>query len=88
MKYTNDIAGRFEAAVCSLVLAATAPDDEKAESLQADATRYVEIINRLVVQQIGEKADQLLRSDPEEFRAYLYQWKSRSKLDEEGNPND
>lgn len=88
MKYTNDIAGRFEAAVCSLVLAATAPDEEKAESLQADATRYVEIINRLVVQQIGEKAEQILRSDPEEFRAYLAQWKARTKLVEEGNPND
>ena len=88
MKYTNDIAGRFEAAVCSLVLAATAPDEEKAESLQADATRYVEIINRLVVQQIGEKADKLLRSDPEEFRAYLEHWKSRSNLDVEGNPSD
>ena len=88
MKYTNDIAGRFEAAVCSLVLSATAPDEERAESLQADATRYVEIINRLVVQQIGEKADQLLRSDPEEFRAYLKHWKSRSNLDVEGNPSD
>ena len=88
MKYTNDIAGRFEAAVCSLVLSATAPDEEKAESLQADATRYVEIINRLVVQQIGEKAEQLLRSDPEEFRAYLEYWKSRSNLDVEGNPSD
>ena len=88
MKYTNDIAGRFEAAVCSLVLAATAPDEERAKSLQADATRYVEIINRLVVQQIGEKAEQLLRSDPEEFRAYLEHWKSRSNLDVEGNPND
>ena len=88
MKYTNDIAGRFEAAVCSLVLSATAPDEERADSLQADATRYVEIINRLVVQQIGEKAEQLLRSDPEEFRAYLEHWKSRSNLDVEGNPND
>ena len=88
MKYTNDIAGRFEGAVCSLVLAATAPDEEKAESLQADATRYVEIISQLIEQQIVDKADYLLHADLGEFRAYFDQWMSRPKSDEEGNPND
>ena len=87
MKYTNDIAGRFEAAVCSLVLAATAPDEERAKSLQADATRYVEIISGLIEQQIVDKADYLLFAEPEEFRAYFDQWMSRPKVDEEDNPH-
>ena len=87
MKYTNGIAGRFEGAVCSLVLAATAPDEERAKSLQADATRYVEIISGLIEQQIVDKADHLLHADFGEFRAYFDQWMSRPTLDKEDNPH-
>lgn len=88
MKYTNDIAGRFEGAVCSLVLAATAPDEERAKSLQVDAVDYVKIISQLIEQQIVDKADYLLHAEPEEFRAYFDKWMSRPKLDEEDNPHD
>ena len=75
MKYTNDIAGRFEGAVCSLVLAATAPDEERAKSLQVDAVDYVKTISQLMEQQIIDKADYLLHAEPEEFRAYFDNWR-------------
>ncbi len=88
MNYTNDIAGRFEAAVCSLVLSTTAPDEVRATSLQADAVDYAKVISQLIEQQIVDKVDYLLHADPEEFRAYFDKWMARPKLDEEDNPHD
>ena len=85
MEYTNDIAVRFEGAICSLVLSADAPNGVgKAKSLHEDANEHVEILSKLIAKQIEEKANYFLNADPDEFRAYFDKWMRRSRLHNEG----